>query len=267
LINARIAAVRDVMGITKLLSRFKQGKRHYSFPEGVRIYAVGDVHGCLEPLKRLEEKIMLSARDCGLNAGVIFLGDYVDRGPDVTGVLDHLSRGNFAGLPTRFLMGNHEEMFIEAMAQPSLIRDWLRWGGMATLASYRVTLPQGADPRERDQIIADAMAAALPSHHRDFLERLEVSIRLGDYLFVHAGIRPGRPLEKQSRHDMLSIREPFLSSPKQLPCRVVHGHSVSFDVQITPSRIGIDTGAYATGRLSAILIENGRTEILSAGGE
>lgn len=259
--------MRDVMGITRLLSRFKRSERHYSFPQGVRIYAVGDVHGCLEPLKRLEEMIMQSAHDCGLNAGVIFLGDYVDRGPNVAGVLDHLSRGNFAGLPTRFLMGNHEDIFLGAMADPALIRDWLRWGGMATLASYRVTLPQGADPRERDQILADAMAAALPPHHRDFLDRLEISIRLGDYLFVHAGIRPGRPLDRQSRHDMLSIREPFLSSSKPLPCRVVHGHSVSFEVQSTPTRIGIDTGAYATGRLSAILIEDNRTEILSVGGD
>lgn len=267
MINARIAAVRDVMAITKFLSRFKRREPHYRFPDGIRIYAIGDVHGCLEPLKRLEEMIMLSARDCGLNVGVIFLGDYIDRGPDVAGVVEHLSRGDFAGLPTRFLMGNHEEIFIEAMTQPGLIRDWLRWGGMATLASYRVTLPQGVDPRERDQILAESMAAALPPHHRDFLERLEVSIRLGDYLFVHAGLRPGRPLEKQSRHDMLTIREPFLSSARALPCRVVHGHSVSFEVQSTPFRIGIDTGAYATGRLSAIMIEADRTEILSAGGE
>ncbi|MET0375530.1 MAG: serine/threonine protein phosphatase, partial [Rhizorhabdus sp.] len=145
----------------------------------------------------------------------------------------------------------------------SLIRDWLRWGGLATLKSYGVMLPRVNDPVERNQIISDAISAALPPHHRDFLDRLEVSIQSGDYLFVHAGIRPGRSVEGQSRHDMLSIREPFLSSGKILPCRVVHGHSVAFEVQSMPCRIGIDTGAYATGRLSSVMIEGDRTEILS----
>lgn len=259
--------MRDVTGITKFRSFFRKEVPQFSFPEGTRIYAIGDVHGCLDLLKRLEERIIDSARDCGLNAGVIFLGDYIDRGPDVAGVIEHLSRGNFAGLPTRFLLGNHEDIFIEAMAEPPLIREWLRWGGLATLASYRVMLPKISDPVERDQIIADAISAALPSHHRAFFDRLEVSVQLGDYLFVHAGIRPGRSLERQSRHDMLSIREPFLSSSKVLPCRVVHGHSVAFDVQTTPCRIGIDTGAYATGRLSSVMIETDHIEILTVNAE
>lgn len=255
--------MRGVFSIPNFRSLFKREVPQFSFPEGSRIYAIGDVHGCLDLLKRLEERIVESARDCGLNAGVIFLGDYIDRGPDVAGVVEHLSRGNFAGLPTRFLLGNHEDILLEAMAEPALVRDWLRWGGLATLASYRVMLPKVADPVERNQLIADAIGAALPPHHLDFLDRLEVSIQLGDYLFVHAGIRPGRTLDRQSRHDMLSIREPFLSSGRMLPCRVIHGHSVAFDVQTKPCRIGIDTGAYATGRLSSVMIEAGRTEILS----
>ena len=259
--------MRGVTGITKIRSFFRREEPVYDFPENTRIYAIGDVHGCLDPLKRLEERIMQSARDCRLNMGVIFLGDYIDRGPDVAGVLEYLSKGDFAGLPTRFLMGNHEDILLEALHEPPLIREWLRWGGLATLASYRVAMPQGSDPVERDQLIAEAIDAAMPSHHRDFLERLEVSIQLGDYLFVHAGIRPDRPLHKQSRHDMLTIREAFLRSSRPLPCRVVHGHSISFEAQTTPRRIGIDTGAYATGRLSSVLIEAGRTEILGVGPE
>jgi serine/threonine protein phosphatase 1 len=263
LFNVRIAAVRGVTGITKLLTRFKRGAPHYEFLQGVRIYAIGDVHGCHDLLERLEARIMHSARDCGLNAGVIFLGDYIDRGPDVAGVIEHLSRGDFAGLPTRYLMGNHEDILLEALEQPALMRDWLRWGGMATLASYRITLPTAADPAERDKILARSIRQALPAHHLAFLQGLELSVRLGDYLFVHAGVRPGRPMDRQSRYDMLTIREPFLSSTRALPCRVVHGHSVAFEAQSTPFRIGIDTGAYATGRLSAVMIEAGRTEIIS----
>lgn len=259
----RITIVRGVTSITRFLPWAKKEAPHYGFPEGTRIYAIGDVHGCLELLKRLEERIMHSARDCGLNVGIIFLGDYIDRGPDSAGVIEYLSRGEFAGWPTRFLIGNHEDFLLEALNEPPLIREWLRWGGLATLASYRVALPQMSDIAERDHIIADALRSALPAHHRHFLEGLEISIRLGDYLFVHAGLRPGKALSRQSRHDMLTIREPFLSNSRSLPCRVVHGHSVAFEAQTTPFRIGVDTGAYATGRLSSALIEAGRSEILT----
>ncbi len=255
--------MRVVTAITKLRSLFRREWPRYSLPEGVRVYAIGDIHGCLEPLKRLEDRLEQSARDCELNASVIFLGDYIDRGPDSKGVIEHLSRGSFAGMPAVFLLGNHEDILIEAMAEPPLVRDWLRWGGMATLASYGVALPANLEPAERDHAIAAAIAEALPTHHRNFLERLELQYTVGDYLFVHAGIRPGRPLAKQSRYDMLTIREPFLSSEKILPARVVHGHSVGFEAQVTPCRIGIDTGAYATGRLSAVLLEGDRYEILT----
>lgn len=255
--------MRVVTAVTRFRSLFRRETPQFSLPEDVRIYAIGDVHGCLDLLKRLEDRIEQSARDHGLNAGVIFLGDYIDRGPDSKGVIEHLSRGSFAGLPAGFLLGNHEDILLEAMAQPALVRDWLRWGGMATLASYGVALPANLDPVERDHEIAQSMRAAMPAHHRDFLSNLELQFRVGDYLFVHAGIRPGRTLAKQSRHDMLTIREPFLSSGKALPVRVVHGHSVGFEAQILPCRIGIDTGAYATGRLSAVLLERDQYEILS----
>lgn len=255
--------MRVVTAVTKIRSFFKKEVPCYRLPDGVRLYAIGDVHGCLDPLKRLEERIHQSARDCGLNAGVIFLGDYIDRGPDSKGVIEYLSGGSFAGLQAGFLLGNHEDILLQALAQPPLVREWLRWGGMATLASYGVGLPANLDAVERDEAVASAMAAALPDHHLSFFERLEVSYQLGDYLFVHAGIRPGRSLEKQSRYDMLTIREPFLTSSKVLPVRVVHGHSVAFEAQVTPCRIGIDTGAYATGRLSAVLLEEDRHEIVS----
>lgn len=255
--------MRVVTAVTRIRSLFRRETPHYRLPEGIRVYAIGDVHGCLDLLKRLEERIERSARDCGLNASVVFLGDYIDRGPNSKAVIEHLSGGSFAGLRAGFLLGNHEDILIEALAEPALVREWLRWGGMATLASYGVSMPGNPDPAERDHAIAAAMAEALPPHHRDFLERLELTYMVGDYMFVHAGIRPGRSLARQSRHDLLTIREPFLGSDKVLPARVVHGHSIGFEAQITPCRIGIDTGAYATGRLSAVLLEGDRHEILS----
>lgn len=261
--NERITDVPEVTGITWFRSLFTKEAPEPKFPEGIRIYAIGDVHGCLDPLKRLEERIMLSARECDLKAGVIFLGDYIDRGPDVAGVVEHLSKGDFAGLPSRYLMGNHEDVLLESFADPSLVRDWLRWGGMATLASYRVALPHGVPPVERDQIISAAMQEAMPAHHHRFLDQLELQIKLGDYLFVHAGVRPRRSLAQQSKHDMLTIREPFLRSKKPTPWRVVHGHSVEFEAQILPFRIGIDTGAYATGRLSCAVIDADGVGVLS----
>lgn len=235
-----------------------------TIPPGMRVYAIGDVHGCLAALQRLERVIEDSAAGFQGEVMIIFLGDYIDRGPHVSGVLDHLSKGRFAGYPTRFLLGNHEDILLRAFQEPELISAWLRWGGMATLASYGVALPQGVPPIERDRILASALHDALPPAHLDFLDGLELSARVGDYLFVHAGIRPRRSLEKQSRNDMLTIREPFLSSTHSLPLRVVHGHSVSFEPSILPHRIGIDTGAFATGRLSCVMLEDARAEILDA---
>lgn len=259
--------MRIVTVVTKIRSLFQKQAPQFSLPDGIRIYAIGDVHGCLDLLKRLEERIEHSSRDCGLNASVIFLGDYIDRGPNSKGVIEHLSGGTFAGLPATFLLGNHEDILLEALAKPVLVRDWLRWGGMATLASYGVQLPGNLEPAERDEEIARAMSEALPTHHSEFLERLELNCSVGDTLFVHAGIRPSRSLAKQSRHDMLTIREPFLSAGKALPVRIIHGHSVAFEAQVTPYRIGIDTGAYATGRLSAVMLEGAGHEILSIDSE
>lgn len=236
-----------------------------AIPPGMRVYAIGDVHGCLAALQRLERVIEESAAAFPGEVAIIFLGDYIDRGPHVSAVLDRLSEGHFAGYPTRFLLGNHEDIMLRALQEPELISAWLRWGGMATLASYGVALPQGVPPIERDRLLASALYDALPPAHLDFLDRLELSATVGDYLFVHAGIRPRRPLEKQSRSDMLTIREPFLSNAHSLPLRVVHGHSVSFEPSILPHRIGIDTGAFATGRLSCVMLEDVGAEILHAG--
>jgi serine/threonine protein phosphatase 1 len=260
----RNSVVRRLLKMASPLRGAAAEPTMFSLPAETRIYAIGDVHGCLGPLERLETKIRRSADGFSGKIGIVFLGDYIDRGPDVAGVIEHLSKGEFAGFPTRYLMGNHEDILLQAFTEPGLVSAWLRWGGMATLASYRVAMPQGVPPMERDRLLASAIHQALPRHHLEFIERLELDIRLGDYYFVHAGVRPKRTLAKQSRHDLLTIREPFLSSRRPLPVRVVHGHSVSFEPQIEPYRIGVDTGAYATGNLSCVMLEGCSAQVLSS---
>lgn len=236
----------------------------YRLPPGLRVYAVGDVHGRFDCLGQIERAI---ARDHAARAPVdealvIFLGDYVDRGLASRDVVDRLSEPGFAGLPARYLIGNHEDALLRFLADPRAAVAWLSWGGVATLASYGITV--APNPTITQLMTAQrAFAAALPLAHHDFLARLEVAIELGDYLFVHAGIRPGVALARQRRADLIEIREPFLSYQERLPRRVVHGHTVTADPVILPSRISIDTGAYATGRLTAAMIEDDRVEIVT----
>ncbi|MGL4314845.1 MAG: metallophosphoesterase [Sphingomonas sp.] len=236
----------------------------YRLPPGMRVYAVGDVHGRFDCLGQIERAIARdhAARAPIAEALVIFLGDYIDRGLGSNDVLDRLTQPGFAGLPTRYLIGNHEEAMLRFLADPRDAAAWLNWGGAATLASYGITVSPA--PTTGQLTTAQrALAAALPKAHRDFLTQLELAIELGDYLFVHAGIRPGVPLSRQRRADLLEIREPFLSSELRLPRRVVHGHTVTADPVILPSRISIDTGAYATGRLTAAMIEDDRVDIIT----
>jgi serine/threonine protein phosphatase 1 len=237
----------------------------YALPHGVRVYAVGDIHGRLDKLRAMEAAIAahLSESSPPADCGVIFLGDYIDRGPDSRGVVDHLLSREFAGLATRCLIGNHEAAMLEFLEDPAIGPAWLTYGGMATLASYGVSMPSGP-VEDRMEYLRQDLLAKVPEAHVGFLRDLELWAQIGDYLFVHAGVRPGRVLEKQSRTDLLEIREPFLSHGRALPWRVVHGHTVSEAPEIKASRIGIDTGAYASGRLSCAVIEGTSVTIINA---
>ncbi|MFC3714020.1 metallophosphoesterase [Sphingoaurantiacus capsulatus] len=250
-----------------LLQQFwpSAGKREYALPAGVRVYAIGDIHGRLDKLRDMETQIAahLAAHGAAPETFVVLLGDYVDRGPESRSVIDHLLGGNFAGLPTRRLLGNHEAALLTFLDDPSIGPAWLAYGGMATLASYGVSLPS-VPVDDRMEYLRQALIAQLPPAHLEFLQSLELTVQVGDYLFVHAGVRPGRTLEQQSRSDLLEIREPFLGHRRPLPWRVVHGHTVSDAAEVLPSRIGLDTGAYASGRLTAAVIEGASVEILVA---
>jgi serine/threonine protein phosphatase 1 len=223
-----------------------------SLPSGQRIYAIGDVHGCLDRLAAVHEQIAedLAIRPVDISV-LVHLGDYVDRGLDSAQVVDWLSGG--APVPVTQivnLMGNHEDMMLQAL--PGTDKDanntWLANGGADSLLSWEITRKQ--PPTE--------WARLIPAEHQKFLRELKISFRYGGYLFVHAGIRPAVPLDRQERHDMLWIREPFLSWRQSHDVIVVHGHTPRHEPDVRSNRIGIDTGAVMGGVLTCLVLEEDR---------
>ncbi|WP_210272615.1 metallophosphoesterase family protein [Chthonobacter rhizosphaerae] len=223
--------------------------RHVVAPDDASIYAVGDVHGCADLLHALEARILQDARARRTRALILYLGDLIDRGPDSAAVLDHLSDQPDDGVERLCLLGNHEAMLLDWLSDPA-DDGWLEHGGGETLRSYGVPVAflQAASARRR----ADIVAAHLPRAHVDFLEALPLTVRTSRHLFVHAGVRPGVPLAAQTESDLLWIREPFLSRNHGLDLPVVHGHTPTPEPTVLRHRIGIDTGAFATGRLCAV---------------
>jgi serine/threonine protein phosphatase 1 len=215
---------------------------------------VGDVHGRLDLLDGLLERIQRELEERPPDkAMLVFLGDLVDRGPSSAQVVERLRTFRRPGLRTVFLLGNHEEVLLRVLSgETSLIRSWLRFGGEQTLRSY------GLDPRRialADESALAALRKAIPEEHVAFLRGFADTCRFGDYLFVHAGIRPGIELDRQAQSDLRWIREPFLRDESDHGFIVVHGHTICREVEERPNRIGIDTGAYATGILTALAIE------------
>jgi serine/threonine protein phosphatase 1 len=227
----------------------------------MRIYAVGDVHGRADLLASLLQRI-----DCDLKARPvahtleIFLGDYIDRGSDSRLVLDLLI-GRQHHCETVFLKGNHELYALAALTNPSVLAEWMRIGGISTLASYGVKPSGRTDPQSANDI-ALAFGNAMPDSHRRFLEGLTLSFSCGDFFFTHAGVRPGVPLQKQSADDLLWIREDFLLHEGSFGMVVVHGHTPAIEPDVRENRINIDTGAYATGRLTCLVLEGDQITFL-----
>jgi serine/threonine protein phosphatase 1 len=230
-----------------------------------RIYAVGDVHGRADQLVRLLDMIR---DDCErgprpAHVEVILLGDYIDRGRESAAVLDMLDGLNLPGIQLTLLRGNHEQVLLDLAAQPrtKTLSQWLTYGGLETLASYG--LPSRLLYSNDVDAILAAMAQAIPDTHLALLETMPLHRRVGDYFFVHAGVRPKRALEAQDAHDLIWIREPFLSSADDFGAVIVHGHSISRAVESRPNRIGVDTGAYATGILTAVVLEEDQRRFLA----
>ncbi|MEM9224563.1 MAG: metallophosphoesterase family protein [Pseudomonadota bacterium] len=232
----------------------------FSVPPGVRVYAVGDIHGHLGLLRRLQGMIDTDiAAHSPANIIEVYLGDYIDRGPDSCGVIDHLSRPR----PHRtvFLRGNHEDYPERFLNGDDVLEMWLHNGGIETLASYGLSVGRMTRP----SALRRAFSAALPSTHLTFLKNLKLAYHLGDVFFVHAGIRPGVPLSAQSRDDLLLIRREFIEHSPALPVRVVHGHTPRREPDVTRFRVGIDTGAFATGRLTCAVLEGPDVRFLHTG--
>lgn len=237
-----------------------------SVPADTRVYAVGDVHGRADLLQLLHDRIRADAEGSGAaRKVVVYLGDYVDRGNESRQVVDMLIEQPLEGFETVHLKGNHEAFMIGFMDDPLLAQVWIMNGGGATLASYGVEYghlsgrPLGLDDLEE---LRHRFVEALPGSHRDFLENLALYHTEGDYLFVHAGIRPGVPVEEQNEEDLVWIRDEFLDSAADHGKVVVHGHTIEWDPVVRPNRIGIDTGAFASGTLTALTLEEAEHDFL-----
>ena len=236
-----------------------------TLPDGLRIYAIGDVHGRFDLLEalygRIEEDLDAAPPQRSIE---IILGDYIDRGPQSRDVLDWLLDAPPATDERICLLGNHEDMLLSALGEPAFLDQWLVNGGRATLDSY---LPGRRSPAmARTDELHAALVAALPARHRHFLAGLPRMRRFGSYAFVHAGLRPGRTLADQDPQDLVWIREPFLSSGADFGVVVVHGHTPSPEPEVRANRINIDTGAFFTGRLTALALDGERRRFLQAGG-
>ena len=228
-----------------------------------RLYAVGDIHGRSDLLDRIAEKIRNDLGNVARDECVtVTLGDYVDRGPDSRGVLDRLARNPF---PTPYvaLKGNHEELFESFLRDSSVGHQWRQLGGLETLHSYGVPVGQLMIGKQFEEA-SKALRAIVPQHHFEFLSSLKTSFEWDKYFLCHAGICPGVPFERQSDQDMLWIRDKFLNSQMNFGKVVIHGHTPTEQPEELPNRINIDTGAFATGRLTCVVLEEGCRRFLTA---
>lgn len=236
-------------------------------PDGRRVYAIGDIHGRADLLVRLLEELRRDAAQGEFEGRpiLIFLGDYIDRGFQSRDVIDILLSEQLSPFETYFLKGNHEAAMLQFLADPSIGPRWAEFGGAETLVSYGVRPPRTRTAMEEWAIASDALNKAMPREHVNFLTNLDLSVRIGDYVFVHAGVRPGVPLDQQTEHDLLWIRDEFLSDSRALGAVIVHGHTPTTSPHKDSRRIGVDTGAYLSGRLTAARFEHDSVAFISTG--
>ncbi|WP_294279646.1 metallophosphoesterase family protein [uncultured Sphingomonas sp.] len=230
---------------------------------GLRVYAVGDIHGRLDLLDRILMQIDADhAARPPAERHLVFLGDLVDRGPDSAGVVERIRTLAEGDPQVHCLMGNHEEIFLRSIeGDDKALRLFCRIGGRETLVSYGVT-PEDYERLDYAEVV-EQLLDRVPAAHRDFLTSLREILIMGDYVFVHAGIRPGIPIAEQKLAETRWIRDPFLDHRAPLEKMVVHGHTVAEEAEILPHRIGIDTGAYHSDRLTALMLENTDRHVFS----
>lgn len=235
----------------------------FRIPDGVRVYAIGDIHGRADLLADMMQRI---GNDRNAAAPVdetvlVFVGDYIDRGPDSAGVIDQLLALQRDGTyRTHLLKGNHEAMLLDFLADGPALLQWAANGGIATLESYDIDMASMGD--EEPEQLRQATLAAIPDAHLTLLRNLDISVVVGDYAFVHAGLRPGLPLAAQSEQDLIWIRAPFLDYDGDFGKLVVHGHTPVSEPDIRANRIDIDTLAWRSGTLTALVLEGSQHRFL-----
>jgi serine/threonine protein phosphatase 1 len=251
-----------LQSLRQLFSRTADAGPPRSIPEGQRVYAVGDIHGRLDLFDALLGAIAADdAASSFAKTTLVLLGDLVDRGEESAGVIAR-ARELQERCDTRILSGNHEEMFLRSFDDLEMFRHFIRHGGRETVLSY------GVDERAFNEATLEEaqelMRAAVPQADIDFLESFEDMVVIGDYLFVHAGIDPRVPLAEQKQHHLRWIREPFLSHSEPHELMVVHGHTICDAPEELSNRIGIDTGAFMSGRLTALRLESETRRFIEA---
>ena len=235
-----------------------------AIPEGRRLYCIGDIHGRLDLLEGLHGMIEDDTRDYAGDKILLYLGDYIDRGEQSKEVIDYLLQSPLSGFETVHLLGNHEQTLLDFLEHPRAAASWLTYGGRACLASYGVDVTMEYKHNKISEI-RDILKVKLPNNHLEFFQSCKLIHTEGSYCFVHAGIRPQVPLGEQRNEDLLWIRDDFTNSQEIHDHIVVHGHSISEQVEFLPNRIGIDTGAFHTGVLTALVLEGKDQRLLQTG--
>ncbi|MEM6625322.1 MAG: metallophosphoesterase [Pseudomonadota bacterium] len=260
----RVVQMRDKLGAPFAPGFVRQADDAF-VPDDVVVYAVGDIHGRAELLSLLLDQI---SEDIKTNAEekrplIVFLGDYIDRGYESKAVLDTLCYWNHDAFEARFLKGNHEAAMLQFLSDPAFGADWKRYGGVETLVSYGVKPPRANADMEEWARVRDEFEALLPREHLNLLHLLELRATIGDYEFVHAGVHPDKDLDVQVEEDLLWIRKTFLKDNRRLERVIVHGHTPETSPYRDHRRVGVDTGAYLTGKLTAARFESNDVRFLS----
>lgn len=239
-------------------------RRRLLVPEDVRVYAIGDIHGRADLLEQLFEQLKADISDKNFRRlYIVFLGDYIDRGFESKRVIDLLLNQKWGNLRAVFLKGNHEQTMLDFLTKPEIGAQWVEFGGRETLNSYGVKPSEVLQDASAWQVVSEQLKENLPETHLHFLSGLQTYFELGNCYFVHAGVDPTKRLDDQTDEDRLWIRDNFLSSERKLSKVIIHGHSPEENPVWDGRRIGVDTGAYITNRLSAARIQGGNVKFFT----